>query len=279
VAAALVRVIPVREALAGSGLAPIDAQVLLAHVLDVDRAWLVAHADEALSAQQGDRFTALVARRRAGEPVAYVTGVREFWGLCLRVDRRVLIPRPETETLVECALEALPVGRAVRVLDLGTGCGAVALAIARERPQARVLAVDRSEEALAVARANVEHLKLANVELLQSDWYEALPGEARFDLIVGNPPYVADADRHLAEGDVRFEPASALRAGAQGLDALRIVVAGAPSHLVGSGVVAVEHGFDQAAAVRALLREAGFAGVATRNDLAGLERVSLAHMP
>jgi release factor glutamine methyltransferase len=267
----------VRDALAQSALAPLDAQVLLAHVLGVDRAWLVAHAGDALRAQARGTFEALAARRRAGEPVAYLTGRREFWGLPLAVDPCVLIPRPETETLVECALVALPADRPARVLDLGTGSGAIALAIAVERPNAEVVATDKSAEALAVARANAQRLKLVNVRLLQSDWYGALPGgAARFDVITSNPPYVAAGDPHLVEGDVRFEPASALRAGPDGLDALRIVVRGAPPRLAPRGLLVVEHGFDQAAAVRALMLEVGLGDVATVRDLAGLERATQA---
>ena len=271
--------VSIREALARSGLAAIDAQVLLAHVLGVGRAWLIAHAHDPLSAPRRAAFAALAERRQAGEPVAYLTGSREFHGLALEVDRAVLIPRPETETLVECAIDALAPDRALRVLDLGTGCGAIALAIANERPRVRVVATDRSAEALAVARRNVERLKLANVSLLQSDWYEKLSDASRFDVIASNPPYVADADPHLLQGDLRFEPQGALRAGTDGLDALRIVVAGAPSHLQPGGTLVVEHGLEQGAAVRALMGDAGFADVTTLRDLAGLDRVARGRLP
>jgi len=267
----------VRQALVQASLAPIDAQVLLAHVLGVDRAWLVAHATDPLATGDLETYFTLARRRRGGEPVAYLTGTREFWGLSLAVDRSVLIPRPETETLVECALRALPADRPARVLDLGTGSGAIALAIAHERPRADVLGVDASPSALAVARRNAERVKLANVRWLQSDWYGELEGDgAPFDVIAGNPPYVADGDPHLADGDVRFEPVSALRAGRDGLDALRIVIAGAPAWLARGGTLAVEHGFEQAPAVRALMREAGLADQGTFRDLAGIERVSIA---
>jgi release factor glutamine methyltransferase len=265
----------VGEAVARSGLVRLDAQVLLAHALGVDRAWLVAHASERCPAKRCAAFAELAARRRAGEPVAYLTGVREFWGLPLAVDARVLIPRPETETLVEQALAVLPADREALVLDLGTGSGAIALAIAHARPRAVVVASDNSGDALACACGNAERLKLANVRLLQSDWYDALPSQRTgFDLIASNPPYVAVGDPHLGEGDVRFEPMAALRAGADGLDALRIVVRGAPSRLVPGGTLVVEHGFDQAAAVRALMVEVGFADVGTARDLAGRERVT-----
>lgn len=267
----------VRQALAQAGLAPIDAQVLLAHVLGTDRAWLVAHATDPLARRHAEVFFTLARRRRDGEPVAYLTGEREFWGLSLAVDRSVLIPRPETETLVECALRALPSDRPVRVLDIGTGSGAIALAIAHERPHVQVLATDVSAAALAVATRNAARMKLGNVRLLQSDWYERLSGgESAFDLIVSNPPYVADADPHLAEGDVRFEPVTALRAGRDGLAALRVVIAGAPAWLAPGGGLIVEHGYDQAHAVRALMRAAGLTDAGVFRDLAGIARVSVA---
>jgi release factor glutamine methyltransferase len=264
-----------RDALARSGLERLDAHVLLAHALGVDRAWLVGHAFDECPRERYDVFVELTERRHTGEPVAYLTGVREFWGLRLAVDSRVLIPRPDTETLVEEALASLPADREAFVLDLGTGSGAIALALAHERPRAVVVATDNSGGALTVARANAERLKLANVRLLQSDWYDGLPAEpARFDLIASNPPYIASSDPHLGEGDVRFEPASALRAGVDGLDALRIVVRGAPSRLVPGGTLVVEHGFDQGPMVRTLMVAAGFADVGTGRDLAGRERVT-----
>lgn len=265
----------VRQALLQSWLAPIDAQVLLAHVLNVDRAWLIAHATESLSPADGERFFALVQQRRDGLPVAYLTGRREFWGLSLTVDRSVLIPRPETEALVECALRHLPAARPLRVADLGTGCGAIALAIASERPCAEVLGTDRSPAALALAAANAERLRIANVRWLESDWYAAIPiAQARFDLIASNPPYVATDDAHLYEGDVRFEPRTALDAGVDGLAALRIVIRGARERLAANGTLVVEHGHDQSAEVRDLLRETGFADLESLRDLAGHPRVA-----
>ena len=266
----------VRQALAQARLAPIDAQVLLAHVLRVGRAWLVAHATDALAPHDAEAFFTLARRRRDGEPVAYLIGRREFFGLPLAVDASVLIPRPETETLVECALRALPPERPLRVLDLGTGSGAIALAIAHERPHVEVIGVEASASALAVAIRNGQRMKLANVRWLQSDWYEGLDGSGSFDLIASNPPYVVDGDPHLTEGDVRFEPAGALRAGADGLAALRVVVAGAPARLVDGGVLVVEHGFDQAEAVRALVAAAGLQSPRTFRDLAGIPRVCVA---
>jgi release factor glutamine methyltransferase len=267
----------VRQALVQASLAPIDAQVLLAYVLGVDRAWLVAHATDALANADVEAFFTLARRRRDGEPVAYLTGSREFFGLPLNVDRSVLIPRPETETLVEWALAALPGDRPVRVLDLGTGSGAIALAIAHERPRADVLAVDRSPSALAVARRNAVRMKLGNVRWLQSNWYDEVGTVSDpFDLIASNPPYVAEGDPHLTQGDVRFEPPGALRGGRDGLDALRIVVAGAPARLVAGGALVVEHGFDQAEAVAALMRAAGLAGVTPGRDLSGIPRITSA---
>lgn len=268
--------VTVRGALAQSGLVPLDAQVLLTHVLHKDRAWLIAHGDDALAREQSDAFHALAARRRDGEPVAYLTGIREFWGLPLVVSPAVLIPRPETETLVELALSRLPGDRDVGVLDLGTGSGAIALAIAHERPRARILATDVSADALAVARENARRLDLGHVGFAQSDWYVNVPpgwNGALFDLIASNPPYVAAQDPHLREGDLRFEPAAALASGGDGLDAIRRIVAGAPQRLVPGGTLAVEHGHDQAERVRALFAAAGLIDLVDARDLAGIPRV------
>ncbi|CAG0950105.1 Release factor glutamine methyltransferase [Burkholderiales bacterium] len=266
--------ISVRRALAQCGLVPVDAQVLLAHALGVDRAWLVAHATDPLPRERAGAFFDLAKRRRDGEPVAYLVGRREFHGLDLRVTPAVLVPRPETETLVDVALERLPRDRPVDVADLGTGSGAIALAIASARPLARVLATDVSQDALAVARGNAARLGLSNVAFAPGDWYAALaPDAGAFDLVAANPPYVAADDAHLSEGDLRFEPAQALTPGGDGLDALRTIVAGARSHLRAGGWLAVEHGFDQSDAVRALFAEAGFEAVEVRRDLAGIPRV------
>jgi release factor glutamine methyltransferase len=270
----------VRQALAQAGLAPVDARALLAHVLKRDRAWLIAHATDALAREDLEQFFALARRRRDGEPVAYLTGEREFWGLTLAVDRSVLIPRPETETLVECALRVLLRERPTRVLDLGTGTGAIAIALAIERPQAQIVATDASPAAIAIARANVARMKLERVRVIQSSWYEALPGaDARFDVIASNPPYVALGDPHLSEGDLRFEPRGALCAGRDGLDALRIIVAGARERLAPQGHLVVEHGYDQAEAVRALVAAAGLRFVESARDLAGIPRVAVARAP
>jgi len=267
----------ISSALAQSGLVPLDAQVLLAHVVGKDRAWLIGHANDALSTERHQEYMALARRRRDGEPVAYLTGVREFWGLCLRVTPDVLIPRPETETLVELVLARLPKDRELRVLDLGTGSGAIALAIAHARPRALVLATDASSEALDVAHDNAQRLGLGNMELVKSDWYERVALEWRrgaFDVIASNPPYVAAADPHLKEGDVRFEPERSLTPGGDGLGAIRKIVAGARERLVPGGTLAVEHGYDQSEAVQAMFGAAGFVEVVAARDLAGIARVA-----
>lgn len=253
--------------------ARLEAEVLLLHVLGKPRAWLYAHADDALSPPLQQAFDALVQRRVAGEPVAYLTGSRAFWSLDLDVSAATLIPRADTERLVELALERLPPDRVVDIVDLGTGSGAIALAIAAERPLARVVATDASVAALAVAANNARKHAIANVEFASGRWLAAVPGR-RFDLIVSNPPYIADADHHLDQGDLRFEPRTALASGADGLDDIRTIVATAAAQLHDGGWLLLEHGYDQGGAVRALLALAGFADVATWQDLGGRDRVS-----
>ena len=255
------------------GLPRLEAQMLLLHALGQPpqaRAWLLAHDDAALPADAATRLHALATRRLAGEPMAYLIGEKHFHGLRLQVDARVLDPRDDTETLVDWALALLPADAPRRVLDLGTGSGAIALAIAHARPQARVTAVDASADALTVARANAGQLGLA-VTLHHGDWLAPVAGE-RFDLIVSNPPYIAEGDAHLPA--LAHEPRSALVSGADGLDDLRRIVATAPAHLAPGGWLLLEHGWDQAAAVRALLTDAGFTQVQSRRDLAGIERCS-----
>lgn len=260
------------QALAGNE-ARLEAEVLLLHVLGRPRAWLYAHADDELPPPQREAFDRLVQRRCAGEPVAYLTGTREFWSLALRVTGATLIPRADTERLVELALERLPSAMPLRVADLGTGSGAIALALASERPRARVVATDVSAAALAVARQNAELNKISNVEFAEGRWFTAI-AQQRFDLIVSNPPYIAAGDAHLQQGDLRFEPHSALAAGADGLDDIRAIAAAAGPHLHNGAWLLLEHGFEQGGAVRALLGSAGFANVATWQDLCGLDRVS-----
>ncbi|SDI49154.1 peptide chain release factor N(5)-glutamine methyltransferase [Paraburkholderia phenazinium] len=266
--------------LRASPLPPLEARILLGHVLGWRRTELITRSDEPLDAERVGRFQALEARRVAGEPVAQLIGAREFFGLDFEVTPDVLIPRPETELLVETALAALEGIARPRVLDLGAGTGAIAIAIASVRPDAQVWAVDRSSEALAVATRNAARLLDATrpggaVQLVQSDWYEALDPTLRFDVIVSNPPYIASGDPHLSEGDLRFEPRGALTDEADGLSAIRSIVAGAPARFTASGgVLWLEHGYDQAVAVRALLNEAGFSAVRSECDLAGIERIS-----
>jgi len=262
----------VRQALAQSGLIPVDAKALLAHVLSCNRAWLAAHETDMLTNAQAQEFAMLCRRRRDGEPVAYLVGSREFWGLALSVTPDVLIPRPETETLVEFALAKLPGNRAVRVLDLGTGSGAIALALAHDRPNAAVTATDRSEAALSVARTNARRLGLSNVTFVAADWYAGIPA-GLWDLIASNPPYIDAIDPHLREGDLRFEPVAALSPGVDGHAALRTIITGARERLSPGGWLVVEHGHDQSDAVRALFHDAGLADVTALRDLAGIPRV------
>jgi len=250
-----------------------EAELLLAHVLHKPRAWLYAHGGDALEPEAAARFGALLQARRRGEPVAYLVGRREFWSMDLEVGPAVLVPRPETELLVELALERVPADAPVRVLDLGTGSGAIALAIARERPRAQVTAVDASAPALALAQRNAARLGLDNLRFLRSDWFSALAGE-RFDLLVSNPPYLADDDPHLRQGDLRFEPALALACGPRGDEALQAIAQAAPAHLVDGGCLLFEHGLAQGETVRALLAQCGFGEVRSWRDLEGRERVS-----
>lgn len=252
--------------------ARIEAYALLGHVLAQPRAFLLANANEALAAPQQVAFEALVQRRCQGEPIAYLTGKREFYGLALRVSPAVLIPRPETELLVELALSRLPPDAPYQVLDLGTGNGAVALAIAHERPACSVTACDADPAALACARDNAALFKLP-VSFLQTDWFEGLPA-GRFDLIVSNPPYIAESDPHLAQGDLRFEPRTALASGPDGLDAIRQIVRTAAAWLKPGGVLLFEHGYEQGEACRNLLHGSGFKLVHTYKDLAGHDRVT-----
>jgi release factor glutamine methyltransferase len=258
--------------------ARLEARVLAAHALGVDRAWLVAHGHDCLTPAQAEAVEACIGRRLGGEPVAYILGRREFYGLEFSVSPDVLIPRPETETLVEAALERLPAGRPCRVLDLGTGSGVLALTLAHLRPEAAITAVDRCPAALAVAKGNAKALGVERVHFVQADWYPE-GGVKNFDMIVSNPPYVAEADPHLTRGDLRFEPRGALAAGPDGLDAIRAIVAGAPAHLRAGGWLLLEHGYDQAPACRALMRDAGLCSLLTLEDLGGRPRVAGGRLP
>lgn len=264
--------------MASARIDPAEARLLLAHSLGRSPSWLYAHAGDSVDSVALNRFESMVQERFQGRPVAYLTGTREFWSLELEVDTSTLIPRPETELLVELAMARLPTGAAVRVADLGTGSGAIALAIARERPQAYVVATDASESALQVARRNAVRHGIANVEFRLGSWCEPLAQE-RFALIASNPPYIAEGDPHLVQGDLRFEPPTALSSGSDGLDDIREIVADALAHLTAGGCLLLEHGVDQGAAIRQLLHVAGFVDIATAQDLEARERVTSGHAP
>jgi len=250
-----------------------DARMLLQSVLNTSHAHLIAHPGQELAPEQAQQFYSLAARRAAGEPVAYLVGEREFYSLNFKVTPAVLIPRPETELLVDLTLERVSIDRPCKVLDLGTGSGAVAIAIAKHRPLASITAVDSSVAAMVIVRMNAKHLVATNVRMLASDWFSGVAGE-EFDLIVSNPPYVADGDPHLEQGDLRFEPHTALAAGSDGLDCIRCIITSAMVHLSAGGWLLLEHGYDQAAACRQLLSKAGFCEVFSHPDLAGTMRVS-----
>jgi len=284
----------------------IEAQLLLQHVLNVNRAWLIAHEHDALQSNIHAAYRALISRRLNGEPIAYILGYREFYGLKLKVTPATLIPRPDTETLVEAALAKIPHtplpprergmgegdslqvttpspspqpsparwGGSLSVLDLGTGSGAIALAIAKHRPNTLVTAVDASQAALNVAIENAQSLKIPNVKFILSDWFNALNGE-KFDVIVSNPPYIEQNDVHLAQGDLPWEPDSALISGAGGLDDIMKIIAQAPQHLHPHGWLLLEHGYNQAERVADLMKQAGFDEIETLKDLGGNHRVTL----
>lgn len=252
----------------------LDAELLLCHVLEQNRAYLFTWPERVLTAEQINALEGVLRRREAGEPVAHILGRREFWSLELAVSADTLIPRPETELLVEAALARIPADAAWEIADLGTGSGAIALAIASERPHCRVTAVERSEAALAVARENGRRLGLGNVVFLAGSWFGPLRGR-RFEMILSNPPYIPQHDPHLQRGDVRFEPLTALASGDDGLEDLRHIIANAPAHLDAPGWLLLEHGYDQGAEVGALLRQGGFRVVQELADLQGHERVAL----
>jgi release factor glutamine methyltransferase len=261
-----------------SPTARLDVELLLAAALGKPRSFLHTWPERIVSTEAALAFAGYLERRRTGEPVAYILGQQGFWKLDLEVAPHTLIPRPETEMLVEAALELVPAFAPTRVLDLGTGTGAIALALASERPVWQVTAVDRVLEAVALAERNRQRLQLGNAKVLSSHWFSAVEGE-RFDLIISNPPYIASADPHLAAGDVRFEPSSALVAGSDGLDDLRLIIEQAPSHLNPDGWLLLEHGYDQGSAVRDLLSGQGFEKIQTRRDLAEHERITFGRIP
>jgi len=253
----------------------LDVEVLLEHVLHRTKAYLYANPDKVLTSAQHQRFVGLIEQRAQGLPIAYITGHQGFWDLDLLVTKDVLIPRPETELLVEMALQLFSADQPCIVADLGTGSGAVALAIAHARPNWQLIAMDNSTAAIAVAKKNTDHIKLKNIKFILGDFCESLPVDYKFDLIVSNPPYIAERDPHLNQGDVRFEPRSALIAGEDGLDAIRKIAAISLEYLQPGGYLLLEHGFDQAQQVRDILAGCGYQNPVTRQDLAGHPRVSM----
>lgn len=255
----------------------LDAELLLARVLEESPTWLKTWPEKAISQGDSERFEVLLCRRLGGEPIAYILGSQPFWTLDLRVSPDTLIPRPETELLVETVLALMPAEAPLRVIDLGTGTGAIALALASERPRWHITACDDSAAALAVATANRDGLGL-EVSLVRSDWFDRIEPQV-FDVVVSNPPYIESGDRHLSEGDLRFEPAKALVSGEDGLADIRRIVRQSAAYLAEGGLLILEHGFDQAAKVRDILEDSGYAGIVTCRDLSGHERATYGFRP
>lgn len=255
-----------------------ESQLLLQHLLNANRAWLIAHENENLATDVQARFDYLVNRRADGEPIAYILGNREFYGLNLTVTPATLIPRPDTEILVDAALNKIPSNTPLQILDLGTGSGAIALAIAQQRPQVQVTAVDACKAALEVAISNHKQLHIPNIHFLLSDWFDNL-NDMLFDVIVSNPPYIEDTDVHLNQGDLRFEPSSALASGADGLDDIRHIIDGCLIHLKPQGWLMLEHGYNQATAVADLMAQTGLVNIETFKDLGGNDRVTIGKNP
>lgn len=253
----------------------LEAELLLAFILHKPRTYLFAWPEKILTAQQLTLFDQLLSRRLAGEPIAYIIGRREFWSLDLHVTAATLIPRPETELLVEKALALIPIDKIKSIVDLGTGCGAIAAAIAKERPKCQITAIDLSADALMITVDNLLRLGLENVTCLQGDWYQPISPNRRFDFILSNPPYVKVDDPHLQQGDLRWEPYNALIAGQDGLTAIRRIIAGASDHLRQGGWLLLEHAFDQGLKVRQLMQEVPFKQIHTLQDLGQHERVTL----
>lgn len=258
--------------------AKLEAQLFMQHTLNVNRAWLITHAHTALSDDHLDQFNAWINRRRLGEPVAYILGYREFYGLNFAVSPATLIPRADTETLVEAALNKIPTHQSARILDLGTGSGAVALAIAYHRPQCEIHATDVSPAALEVASANATALRIKNVHFMQSNWFSAIP-RRQYDVITSNPPYISQNDDHLNQGDLRFEPRNALVAEDDGLADIRTLISDSLIYLKPQGWLMLEHGYNQGLAVRECMAETGYTDITTLQDLAGNDRVTLGKNP
>ena len=261
--------------------AALEAQLLLQHVLNVNRAWLISHESDTLQPNNHAGFEVLLKRRLNGEPIAYILGVREFYGLELKVTSYTLIPRSDTETLVEAALAKIAQNQPCQTLDLGTGTGAIALAIAKHRPQAQITALDALQASLDIAIENAQNLNIPNVKFILSDWFSGLKTNnenEKFDVIASNPPYIEASDLHLQQGDLRFEPSSALASGADGLDAIRHIIKNAPLYLNPHGWLMLEHGYNQASKVAALLKQAGFSNISHAKDLSGIERVTIGHL-
>jgi len=265
----------IRTALADRRLPRLELRMLLGHVLQREYAWLIAHDLDALDDSVAAQFESLVARRVAGEPIAYLLGEREFYGRSFRCTPAALIPRPETELLVDVALTRIAPNESIRILDIGTGTGCIAITLALERPHGAVTAIDVSPDALALARENAQRLGATNVEFIESNWFAALADDARFNVIVSNPPYIVPGDVHLTQGDLRFEPAIALADAVDGLESCRQLLRGAVKHLHSGGWLIVEHGYDQGASVPALFRAAGFTQVDMLRDLADMPRVTI----
>ncbi len=266
--------VTVLKASNNSGEEKLEAQLLLEQLLDVNHAWLITHADHEVSSDLQQQFEALIQRRITGEPIAHILGGREFYGLPFKVTPDTLIPRPDTETLVDAALAKIPPSEVTNILDLGTGSGAIALAIAKHRLNAKITAVDASEAALIVTQENLQALNIHNVALVLSNWFCAL-GNQYFDVIVSNPPYIEQDDAHLSQGDLRFEPLSALASGEDGLDDIRQITQAASAHLKPHGWLMFEHGYRQASSVATLLASAHFCNIETLKDLGGNDRVTL----
>lgn len=259
-----------------SGIDAIDVEVLLTKVLNINRATLKAYPERELNEYEQTEFNTLLQRRIQGEPVAYLIGHREFWSLDFIVTPEVLIPRADTELLVEVALELVESKKNMRILDLGTGSGAIALAVASERPDVTVIATDVSAESLKIAKLNAKHNHIVNVEFTLGDWFEAVANDvsAPFDVILSNPPYIANFDPHLSRGDLRFEPSQALVSGVDGMDALNIIISQAGKYLVPEGLLLVEHGYDQEVLVATAFAAAGFTNIVCCKDLSGIPRVT-----